>query len=509
MWVGRQIPENLRYVGGMLNLSVEAISDITEFKAGAEDLLAVIVSAAGQDVQKAQGRLLRLLTTHVQDFGVLLGVAAPDLSAAYSLQSAVQQKMPVQVLAINSEPKINEPSDFARVLTTHLAEQPAVAKVTLSLPGHIKDDYDSTRVEDYDTDMILLQRAFNEFSRVTLTSQKGGRSKDCNVWKIEACRDSQECEPFVAKAGRLVDLQTEFDIYRAFVRDYVPFPFRAPVLEAKFIKGATRALIVSAFVGRSQRLDEYLATASNPELVMVSLFEGALRKWRRAVSPLHVSLGYFYVDQQREALKLNPKDALAKSLLPDPKRLSSSFDNARKKTASLPSPSELWEKLENEPKIDYYICRAHGDLNVRNVFVRWNSIDTILIDFSHSGVRESLARDPAKLETSIALNVADKTGRRLSHAALRKLYKGHLLPPREFPITDGRTDAIYQIRRLAGGEGITTYEYEMLTICHLLRFASEPQNLADDKPQMQKRRALSYSLACGLLDNLKPSGQQQ
>lgn len=487
----------------MLSLSVEAASDISEFNAGAEDLLAVLVSADGEDAQKAHGRMLRLLTTHLQDYGVLLGVAASDLTAAYKLQSAVKQKVSAQIVVINSEPRRNEPNDFARVITSHLAKQPAVAKATLLLPGHSKDDYKATRIEDYETDMILLKRAFNDFSHVNLTSQQGGRSTDCNVWKIEASRDSQPCQPFVAKAGRLLDLQTEFDTYQDFVRDYVPFPFRAPILEAKFIKGATRALIVSAFVGRSQRLDEYLATSSNPELVMVSLFEGALRKWRRAIDLIHASLGYFYVNQQKEAMKLDPKEALAKSLLPDPTRLSGSFADARKKTPSLPSPSQLWQQLENQPKIDYYICRVHGDLNVRNVFVRWNSIDTILIDFSHSGIRESLARDPAKLETSIALTVTDKTDQQLSETALRRMYHGHLLPPRDFTVTDGRTDAIYQIRRLAGGEGIPTYEYEVLTICHLLRFASQPQDLAEDKPHMAKRRALCYSLACDLLKNLK------
>jgi hypothetical protein len=307
----------------------------------------------------------------------------------------------------------------------------------------------------------------------------------------------------VAKAARREDLESEFETYRAFVRDFVPFPFRAPILEGRFVKGSTRAILVSAFVGRSQRLDEYLSNASNPELVMVSLFEGALGKWRRGAISTRGSLGRFYVEQQKAAKESSAFDAMAKSLLPDPEGLMPTFENARKVDASVINPSDIWSVLEKLPETDYYICRAHGDLNVRNVFVRWNSIDTILIDFSHSGIKESLARDPAKLETSISLNVCNKKDRQIPGDILRKLYRSPLLPPRDFVALDGRTDAIYQIRRHAGGEGIKSYEYEILIICHLLRFACEPVDKSNDNAESENRRSISYTLACNLLNNLK------
>ncbi|HTQ96773.1 MAG TPA: hypothetical protein VMH89_08205, partial [Candidatus Acidoferrum sp.] len=120
----------------------------------------------------------------------------------------------------------------------------------------------------------------------------------------------------------------------------------------------------------------------------------------------------------------------------------------------------------------------------------------------HSGIRESVARDPAKLETSISLTARDSKNELLPENVLHKLYQGRLLPPRDFVEFDGRTDAIRQIRRHAGGEGVSTDEYEVLTICHLLRFACEPVNKQRGSMEMEKRRAISYVLACDLLQNL-------
>jgi hypothetical protein len=500
VWIGRQIPDNLLNVGRLLNINLEEIRNVDRISPHAADLLAVLVSAVGnQDIQKADGRLLKLLTLHLQDYGVLVGAISSNPSDAYRIQNTLFQKRGVNILAFD----LSNIDDLASKLWLHQATHPAVLKYNFPLPGHKQEDYSQSRRAEFETDGILLRRAFSEFNKVTLIKLDGGRSKDCNVWTVQTYRDSNPCEPFVAKAGRLQDLQDEFNTYRDFVRDYIPFPFRAPLLETYFVKGATRAVLVSALVGRSLRLDDYLIAASNPELVMVSLFEGALRKWRRTMIAEHASLGHFYVEQQKEAAKLFGGDANSNSLLPSPNGLKTAYEVAKVHDNALPNPAEFWEKFAAEPQINYYICRAHGDLNVRNVFVRWNSIDTILIDFSHSGIRESLARDPAKLETSIALTVTNEKKEKVSESTLRQIYKGPLLPPRTFPVIDARTDAIYQIRRLAAGEGVSSYEYEVLVLCHLLRFAYTPDNVTSADLEIQNQRALCYSLACGLLRNLK------
>ena len=230
---------------------------------------------------------------------------------------------------------------------------------------------------------------------------------------------------------------------------------------------------------------------------MVSLFEGAIGSWRRAATPVHaIPLGHYYVNQQKTAAASPAAD----SLLPEPRRLAAAFASVR--AGGIPDPEKLYESLDQRSVRGDLIARVHGDLNVRNVFVRWNSIDTILIDFSHSGLEESLARDPAKLETSIALAAPDRSGHLLPEEVLTGLYCGPLLPPRSLPVTDGRTGAIRQIRCQAGGEGIRSEEYEILTLCHLLRYAAEPLHPDLHTTTLAPRRSLSYRLAWGLLSRL-------
>jgi hypothetical protein len=493
VWVGRQIPSELQQVVKILGLSVEAVRNVEQFDASVADLFAVIVSAVDDDADKAMGRLLRLSTTlHALDYGVLLGAASRNAAIAYKLQSDLRGKTNLLISALGLTI-----DDFASALRSHQAGPSANPKLVSPLAGHVKYD----PVNDYELDSILLQRAFDGFARLELTSQEGGYSKDCKVWVIDAYNEIGRCQPFVAKAARRDDLQNEFETYCAFVRDSIPFPFRAPLLESRFVKGSTRAVLVSAFVSRSQRLDEYLATATSPELVMVSLFDGALGAWRRNSERQHLSLGRFYVQQHNAFAASGPEERVKKALLPDPVGLSAAFAKARKANTRLLSPADVWDKLDKLPADNHFFCLIHGDLNIRNVFVRWNTIDTILIDFSHSGIKESLARDPAKLETSISLAARNSKKKLLPAKILRQLYRGRLLPPRDFVEWDGRTDAIRQIRRHAGGEGVSTDEYELLTICHLLRFACEPVNKQRDSAEMQNRRALSYTLACRLLDN--------
>jgi hypothetical protein len=483
-WVGRQVPEELRQIVGVLGFSLEATSQPERIDTRAADLFAVIVSAIGPDAGKAFGRLLWLSKEmHALDYGAMLGVASPDTASAIRLRRQVIdnfsdpqiEKAPIVSVGVSRD-------DFARALRSYDPGPSINLDLPDPLPGHTRN------YEHYDSDSILLRRAFVNFTQVKLKTEQGGFSKDCKVWRVEAHHGTGRCEPFVAKAARRGDLEEEFRTYCDLVRNFVPFPFRAPLLEGHFVRGATRAVLVSAFVSRSQRLDKYLAAVSSPELVMVSLFEGALGNWRRAAV--------------RESASL----AKASLLLPKPQDLTPAFEKARKTSDFVIPPSELCTQLEGLPVGEHFFCRVHGDLNIRNVFVRWNTTDTVLIDFSNSGSRGSIARDPAKLDTSIALTARDANDDLLPETVLRKLYRGPLLPPRTFVVTDGRTDAIRQIRRNAGGEGIRSDEYEVLVICHLLRFASkpDPNKREQNTRELWSRRALSYALSCSLFRGLRP-----
>lgn len=101
VWVGRQIPDELRYVVEVLGLSVEALRNLDRLDPRAADLFAVLVSAQDEDEHKALGRLLRLSKTmHVLDYGVLLGVASLDPQKAYALQGDVRARTQLQIAAL-------------------------------------------------------------------------------------------------------------------------------------------------------------------------------------------------------------------------------------------------------------------------------------------------------------------------------------------------------------------------------------------------------------------------
>ena len=229
--------------------------------------------------------------------------------------------------------------ELARALRGH--PQSLAADRNLSIdPSDSADEF-------WKHDKILLRRAFRGFSRIRIKEERGGRSTDCRVWRVDARRGEGACEPFIAKAGRRGDLQVEFDTYRDMVRDFMPFPFRAPVLESQFVKGGGRALLVSAFVTRAQRLDEYLAWATHPEHPVASIFCGALANSRRNSNIRKgISLGALYVDEQLRASRSIPESAIGiKPLLPSPQHLEAVARRAILSKRLSMTPEILWKKM--------------------------------------------------------------------------------------------------------------------------------------------------------------------
>ena len=304
----------------------------------------------------------------------------------------------------------------------------------------------------------------------------------------------------MAKAARRLALQTEFDTFRDVVRHGLAFHRLAFIIE-QFVKGERASFWCQClFLVRSGSMSIW--RRRNSELVISSLFHVALGPWREAGRLVSgATIGHGYIEAQREAAKapLTVYTNPVPPFLPDPIKLLQSSEDARRFQSGVPSPEELWKSLGQVGPVEFQKCHSHGDLNVRNVFVRWNSTDVVLIDFSHAGEQGAMARDPSKLDTSIALTVKDLQKRLLSARVLRDVYLWPLIPPRQFAYADSRTRAIRQIRRQAGGEGITNAEYVVMTACHLLKYAAQPNNREDDSPNLRARRALCYLLACNLL----------
>lgn len=470
------------------------------------DLLAILTFIDSQNYTQAQGQIVTLIAQNALEYGVFLATVSLDrklaLTARANAIAAMEKHSKPRVLrgeklpdfgAIGPPSEIGDnaenvlASELARALRDHQTERPADRN--LHIGGEIGDEF-------WEQDQILLRRAFNGFTRIDLKQETGGRSPNCSVWRVVAEKGPNVLEPFIAKAALREDLEYELRNYQDMVRDHVPFPFRAPIIESRFVRGGVRALLVSAFVTRAQRFDEYLCQSLHPELPVATLFHNALANWRRHATLLrNVSIGAAYVSRQETATTEIPNGT--RPLLPDPQLVAQAYADCRAKKWKAKSPADLWKELRSLPEGDYWVSGVHGDLNVRNIFVRWNVSDTILIDFSHAGLQDFLARDPAKLETSIALSCADRTKRLLSLQVLRELYCPPLLPMRGHIPADGRIEAIRQIRRQVGGEGISHHEYSVVAACHLLRYASAPPG-AD--PKLAPRRALCYSLACLLIE---------
>lgn len=502
----------------LFGLSIERLPT-DRIDVSAPDLLAVLVLANERDPPSTQVRLIQLIDRNVFEYGVFLIVAAFDGALAITLRShtiaAVAKRANPRALPENLAYFLAIGPSQEALLTKSAAEEELVKQLARALRDcDVEPAADSALAITGDTtgtywaqDRILVRRAFKGFTKVHLHQEFGGRSQGCFVWRIEAQKGRDKLQPFIAKAALIEDLAYELNTYRDLVRDHIPFPFRAPLLETRFVTGGSRALLVSAFVTRAQRFDEYLSQAEHPELPIAVLFRHALANWRTAAKESRrVSIGAMYVAEQQQyatdRLKAPRKRIPGGGpMLPNPDYLSEAHDHCLRNGWKCMSPSDLWVELRALPKGNFHLSSVHGDLNVRNIFVRWNATDTILIDFSNAGKRDFLARDPAKLETSIALTCRRHGRGLLSLKVLRALYLAPLLPMRkQFP-ADGRIEAIRHVRREAGGEGITNHEYGIVIACHLLRYASiSPDAVVD--ADLASRRALSYSIACQLVESL-------
>lgn len=494
LWVGLGPVAPLEAACEVLGYSVEYVipSEIRPFEQ--PRLRAILFPFEGKGQPRTHQTLMQLLRANVLDYGVLLAIVSGATREAYALRAGLIKAAHLESSAL---PVVKETtSELARLLREHNPGPPADPLISIDVVGGgdpLADD-----------DCILLRRAFHSFTKLTLVSEHGGRSTDCRVWRVTAEGGIPRCEAFIAKTAPLLAVQTERDNYRTYVHDQIPFPFRAPLVSDRCVTGGVRGVLVSMFVGRAQRIDKYLASGGSPHAVITSLFTDALGSWRAHEEQSRASIGRILVERQQRPT--SDPAALALTLLPDPNDLSAIRKECLKTDKNAPTPKQLFRRLKKLPVLEFHNCHAHGDLNIRNVFVRWNSTDAILIDFEKSRYADPMARDLSKLETSIALTAEDSDKRYLPLADLERLFKHPLLPPSGLGSSDDtRISAIRQIRRHACGEGITNAEYEILTICHLLRFAVPPKNPTDQTRLHDAHRPKCYELAHKLLSDLEAS----
>lgn len=237
---------------------------------------------------------------------------------------------------------------------------------------------------------ILLRRAFNGFSKITLEKLTGGRSRVDGVWRVEADSTDKELRsPFVVKCGPRESIDMQVRTYRDVVADRVPFRGCAPLCLERSVPGHSKRLSVSRFVERAERLDAILIKPDcvDPSALIKRIYSGPLHRWR--------------AKPQKRTLNL------LEELLPS--RVRKRYGNGLRAThGTLPigstlSPGDLFKALAGLPPQEVPVCRAHDDLNFRNVFVAEGGGEIILIDFTRAVVRP-LSQDIARMDVGLAFD---------------------------------------------------------------------------------------------------------
>lgn len=334
---------------------------------------------------------------------------------------------------------------------------------------------------------ILLRRAFFDFSKITIQSLKGGRSLGASVWCVTGMRDGARCQPFAVKAGPRRQIKEEIAAVRRNVAEFVPFPHFPPLVEYRCVEGSREALIVGMFVERAIRLDQYL-TLDSPSMAISALWDGPLRTWR---SNRHDQEEIQLAEEYRRCGVI-PRADKAGDLVP-------AFEWARGRFPEVLAPQQTLQLLADTPKLSVAVCLPHGDLHARNIFVRRNSLDVVLIDFASSKNPSPSGRDPACLEVGIAFDVRDVNGNLLPESSLQEIFNPPILARRPLDSTDGRIESIQLIRSRVAGEGISAAEYQISLACYLLRFARFPPEVGRDTDETRNLKGLAYQLATKLI----------
>ena len=339
---------------------------------------------------------------------------------------------------------------------------------------------------DFDKEIeCLLRRAFFDFDQIKLSRQIGGKSKIDGVWKIEAISSDKDLfSPFVVKCGPIRDIEEQIATYRDVVADRVPYRGCPPLCMDRSVKGATRQLAVSRFVENATRLDDVIKTRDAADELR-SIYPRLLERWR--VEPEFKSVQVFpeYIDVATQSgwlAWLNATYALA--------------------GVKVLSPTQIFSKLNGIAAVLQPICRAHDDLNMRNVFICDGSGEVVLIDFTRAS-QKPLAKDCTRLDVGFGFDKELQSAQAIPKDVLVDFYTGDL-----FSISLGHrlagSIAEYRLRAI---EAIRMHyldearkcamelrqEYKIGVIAELLYHAGEQTPLG----------VLAYECASSLTDGLQ------
>lgn len=307
-------------------------------------------------------------------------------------------------------------------------------------------------------DQRLLQRAFSDCDglQVRLLQSRTARIGKVNIYRVQPRQTGlPEPIPFIVKIGHPEVIDSEEGNTNLACGDHTPYPYFPPLAPERFVSGRDRRALVSHFIDRAILFERYIQSHS-PGMAVASLFDGPLRCWRSHGRTETIEIGRY---------------ALKKGIVwRGAERYRRAHRAADRRQPGVRTPGQLIADLEAGPSLDVYICGSHGDLHLKNLFVRENSVEIVLIDFNRAGEAPA-SRDPAELEVSLAFSPPEDGAEPLNPALLQALYTGPLLVRRDLARqSHPRALAIEQVRRQAAGS-VTEAEYQVMVAVHCLYYA--------------------------------------
>lgn len=335
---------------------------------------------------------------------------------------------------------------------------------------------------------ILLKRAFGDCSSVKLVKQSTGSAKVfCAFASLLNSRVGPIPLPFFVKFDARNKIERELENYRQCTTLHVPFNQRPNLDDERCLLSHSSGVIVGNFVEQSEALIEAIDRGSGRD-ALHSLFEGALRGWRRQPFYDNQYVADGNVLQHLRRSRPGTYNIYRK------KRL-----EKRQLSAGARPFDELDAMLKALPSIRYRYGTTHGDLHGNNV--RIAGADAILIDFA-SVDYGPLTVDPAALDVSLMMDtclVMREDWTRLADEVyeLRAL-RAPAVPPSPERDAANLLDALHYIRQTAFSVQFSAMEYPIVVALQLLRKASYGGGDAEG----QRRRVQAYRLADRIIGQL-------
>ncbi|MDX2211071.1 MAG: phosphotransferase [Sphingopyxis sp.] len=322
-------------------------------------------------------------------------------------------------------------------------------------------------------DLILFRRAFWDCDIARVKEMKEGRSS-ARVFRVHARRKNKQPPgyllPFLVKIDTKEEIEKEKKNYINFVEGHVPFTQRPNFSAARSISTPTRAIMVSDFVDEAHSLVEVCRRPESRD-VLYSLFDDALRSWRRDAFRGDVDPPVLPITTYLRSV-VKPAEIL-------PQVLAKGGRLGLKATAD-----DLLDRLEAVSVFPYRIGTIHGDLHPGNVMVRRQ--EAILIDFALVWDKRPIIADLACLEVAACFTVASdavsRSDKQLNRAEyliwkdeLRKLFDckclNHVPPLQEPGPRDWLWTLCRQTRSMADQTDASKAAYASALVIYLLRRA--------------------------------------